>query len=72
MMLIPHDDGTELVKIKFHMLPNIKALVPLPEILKKQASDLVFSKAEEFNAQPTETMTEALATHQPTKTETVV
>jgi type IV secretory pathway TraG/TraD family ATPase VirD4 len=72
MMLIPHDDGTELVKIKFHMLPNIKALVPLPEVQKKQARDLVFSKAEEFNAQPTETMTEALATHQPTETETVV
>jgi type IV secretory pathway TraG/TraD family ATPase VirD4 len=72
MMLVPHDDGTELVKIKFHMLPNIKALVPLPEVQKKQARDLVFNKTEEFNAQPTETMTEALATHQSTKTETIV
>ena len=69
MMLVPHDDGTELVKIKFHMLPNIKMLVPLPLIQKNQAPDLVFSKNFESNADAKQAMAAALATHQPKETE---
>ena len=72
MMLVPHDDGTELVKIKFHMLPNIVAHTPIPEFTKMQASDLVFSKTEESKAAATEAMAQAVATHQPKETEKLI
>ena len=59
MMLVPHDSGTELVKIKFHKLPDIQCTVSIPEVTKNQAKDLSFTKTEESRAAPTEAMARA-------------
>ncbi len=69
IMLVPHDDGTELVKIKFHKLPDIQCNVQIPDVEKKQAKDLAFNKTEESKAEPTEAIKQALVTHQAKETE---
>ena len=60
MMLVPHDDGTELVKINFHMLPNIKSNVVIPGVDKTQAKDLIFTKDEPKAAPPEEAYSQAV------------
>jgi type IV secretory pathway TraG/TraD family ATPase VirD4 len=69
MMLVPHDDGMELVKIKFHKLPDIKSTVPIPDVEKKQAKDLVFTKTEEPNAVPTQAIAQAVVQNKNQETE---
>jgi type IV secretory pathway TraG/TraD family ATPase VirD4 len=69
MMIVPHDDGSELVKINFHMIPTIKTHVPIPNVEKTSAPDLVFTKTEDSKAEPTEAIAQAAVTHQSKETE---
>jgi hypothetical protein len=71
ILVVPHDEGTEVVKINFHMIPNIQSHREIPTVKKKQASDLTFNKPGEPKAEATESMAQAVVVHQPKETENI-
>lgn len=69
LMLVPHDNGTALVKIKCHMLPDIKSMVPIPQVMKTQASALSYSKVADSHDGHTEAMGQIVIAHKPKEME---